>query len=101
MIDVWQKASQKGQHSQNTGCFSSPEGTATSPAGKPTLAVPKEVTMTYWSMPSATAASTSAIAPSPSIFFGLLKLSASLSGAPIACTTCSQRQANLFIGLKG
>ena len=62
-------------------------GGCAAPAGKPILAVPKEVTITYWSTPAATAASTNAMAPSPSIFFGLPKFRASLSGAPMACTT--------------
>ena len=57
------------------------------PAGKPILAVPSEVTMTNCSISSSLAASTRAMAPSPSIFLGLLKLNGSLSGAPIACTT--------------
>ncbi len=48
--------------------------------------------MTYWSMPAATAASTSAMAPSPSIFLGLPKFKASLSGAPMAWTTCYTNQ---------
>lgn len=53
--------------------------------------------MTYWSMPAATAASTSAIAPSPSIFFGLPKFSASLSGAPIAWTTYGAARNNVSL----
>ena len=57
-------------------------------AGKPSLVVPKEVTMTYCLMPKSLATFTSLIAALPSMREGAPKSSSFVSAAPMACTTC-------------
>lgn len=60
-------------------------------AGKPTLPVPREVTMMYCCTPKSLATFTSLIAASPSILLGAPKSNSLVSAAPIAWTTYTDK----------
>ena len=64
-------------------------------AGKPSLVVPREVTMTYCLMPKSLDTFTSLIAASPSILEGAPKSRSLVSAAPMACTTYTRCKSSM------